>query len=67
MESSQDNFSKFGFFEIFKNLSFLFNKYDFLKPNSSIAYLLVRRAPEIVKRPGFNRAAGPIGGKATLR
>uniref|UniRef100_A0A1I8BQD4 Nephrin n=1 Tax=Meloidogyne hapla TaxID=6305 RepID=A0A1I8BQD4_MELHA len=37
------------------------------KPNSSIAYLLVRRAPEIVKRPGFNRAAGPIGGKATLR
>ncbi|CAK5089278.1 unnamed protein product [Meloidogyne enterolobii] len=37
------------------------------KPNSSIAYLLVRRAPEIVKRPGFNRAAGPLGGKATLR
>jgi len=28
---------------------------------------LVRRAPEIVKRPGFNRAAGPLGGKATLR
>ncbi|KAF7634557.1 hypothetical protein Mgra_00006005 [Meloidogyne graminicola] len=37
------------------------------QPNSSIAYLLVRRAPEVVKNPSFNRAAGPIGGKATLR
>ncbi|KAI1725907.1 immunoglobulin domain-containing protein [Ditylenchus destructor] len=35
------------------------------KPNFTTAYLLVRRAPVIL--PGFDRAAGPIGGKATLR
>uniref|UniRef100_A0A915DCH9 Nephrin n=1 Tax=Ditylenchus dipsaci TaxID=166011 RepID=A0A915DCH9_9BILA len=35
------------------------------RPNYTTAYLLVRRAPVIL--PGFDRAAGPIGGKATLR
>ncbi|KAL3119596.1 hypothetical protein niasHT_010182 [Heterodera trifolii] len=37
------------------------------QPNHTTAYLLVRRAPVIVKNAAFSRAAGPIGGKAVLR
>lgn len=34
--------------------------------NYSTAYLLVKRAPKILRNPGYNRAAGPIGGKAKV-
>uniref|UniRef100_A0AC34Q8P4 Nephrin n=1 Tax=Panagrolaimus sp. JU765 TaxID=591449 RepID=A0AC34Q8P4_9BILA len=34
--------------------------------NYSTAYLLVKRAPKILRNPGFNRAAGPIGGRAKV-
>lgn len=34
--------------------------------NYTTAYLLVKRAPKILRNPGFDRAAGPIGGRAKV-
>ncbi|CAD5215282.1 unnamed protein product [Bursaphelenchus okinawaensis] len=37
------------------------------QPNSSTAYVLLNSPPVIVKNRGFNRAAGPINGRARAR
>ncbi|KAH7715518.1 immunoglobulin I-set domain-containing protein [Aphelenchoides avenae] len=37
------------------------------QPNHTTAYLLLKRAPAILRSPGYDRAAAPIGGRATLR
>uniref|UniRef100_A0AC34FM39 Nephrin n=1 Tax=Panagrolaimus sp. ES5 TaxID=591445 RepID=A0AC34FM39_9BILA len=34
--------------------------------NYTPAYLLVKKAPQILRNPGFDRAAGPIGGRAKV-
>ncbi|KAL3982160.1 Immunoglobulin domain family protein [Acanthocheilonema viteae] len=35
--------------------------------NRSVAYLLVNRAPAIIRQPSLLRAAGPLGGRVQLR
>ena len=34
--------------------------------NYTPAYLLVKKAPQILRNPGYDRAAGPIGGRARV-
>lgn len=37
------------------------------KANRTMAYLLVNRAPAIIRQPSLLRAAGPLGGRVQLR